>query len=149
MKRKKTLYTIGFTQKNAEKFFTLLVENNVKRIIDIRLNNTSQLAGFAKADDLKYFLKKIANIDYIYVPEMAPTKELFEEIKEHKGDWNIFEKQFIKVLLSRKIESLPVTELLDGACLLCSEDRPDNCHRRITAEYLAQKSGNLEIKHLF
>jgi uncharacterized protein (DUF488 family) len=144
-----TLYTIGFTKKNAEKFFTLLNDNGVKRIIDIRLNNTSQLAGFAKADDLKYLLKEVAGIEYVYVPEMAPTKDLLEEYKKNNGDWDVYEREFNKLLEARKVENLPIIEHLDNGCLLCSEDRPAKCHRRLTAEYLAEKLGGIEVRHLY
>lgn len=144
-----TLFTIGFTKKNAEKFFSLLIDNKVERIIDIRLNNTSQLAGFAKADDLKYLLKAVGNIDYIYVPEMAPTQNILEAYKKNKGDWKEYEKDFNKLIKIRKIENLDVTNILNNSCLLCSEDRPVNCHRRLVAEYLCKKLGNINIKHLF
>ena len=147
--KKKKLYTIGFTQKNAEKFFSLLIENNIKSIFDIRLNNTSQLAGFAKSDDLKFFLKAVAGIEYYHVPEMAPTNEIFEEFKKNNGDWKIFQKQFIKLISSRKIEDLPIIKKIENACLLCSEHLPEKCHRRLTAEYLAEKFENIEIIHLF
>lgn len=143
------LFTIGFTKKNAEKFFSLLIKNKVKRLIDIRLNNSSQLAGFAKADDLKYFLKAIAGIEYIYLPELAPTQEIMDFVKKEKGDRKTFEKKYLSLLKERKAESLNIKDLLDNSCLLCSEDKPDECHRKLAAEYLQSHWGSIDIIHLF
>jgi len=142
------LFTVGFTKKNAEKFFDILRTSGVKRIIDIRLNNVSQLAGFAKRDDLKYFLKTICDLDYIHQLELAPNKDILDEYKKNNGDWKIYEKDFIKLMGQRKIEELITRELIDHGCLLCSEDKPDQCHRRLVAEYLNDKLGNIEIIHL-
>ncbi|MCU7490361.1 MAG: DUF488 family protein [Bacteroidota bacterium] len=143
------IFTIGFTKKNAEKFFNLLTDNKVKRVIDIRLNNTSQLAGYAKAEDLKYFLKAVAGIEYTYLTELAPTQEIMDEAKKNKGDRKVFEKSYIALISKRKVEQMDIKELLDGSCLLCSEDRPDECHRKLASEYLKKKWGNVEIVHLF
>jgi len=142
------LFTIGFTKKTAEAFFTKLSKAGVKRVIDIRLNNVSQLAGFAKRDDLRYFLKTICNIDYIHKPELAPTKDILEEYKKNKGGWIVYEKGFLALLAERKPEETISRDMFDGGCLLCSEDKPDNCHRRLVAEYLSEKWGNMEIIHL-
>jgi len=142
------LFTIGFTKKSAEDFFNQLCERGVKRIVDIRLNNTSQLAGFAKRDDLRYFLETICNIDYIHLPEFAPTKEILDHFKQSKGDWAVYEKDFLSLISKRRIEEKTTRDLLDGACLLCSEDKPDRCHRRLVAEYLNDKWGNIEITHI-
>lgn len=142
------LFTIGFTKKTAEAFFTKLSKAGVKRVIDIRLNNVSQLAGFAKRDDLRYFLKTICNIDYIHKPVLAPTKDILEEYKKSKGDWSAYEKRLMVLLAERKPEETISRDMFDGGCLLCSEDKPDNCHRRLVAEYLSEKWGNMEIIHL-
>ena len=142
------LFTIGFTKKTAEAFFTKLSKAGVKRVIDIRLNNVSQLAGFAKRDDLCYFLKTICNIDYIYKPEFAPTKDIMEEYRKNKGDWSVYEKRFLTLLAERKPEGTIFRDMFDDGCLLCSEDKPDNCHRRLVAEYLSEKWGNMEVIHL-
>jgi len=142
------LFTIGFTQKSAEVFFGRLSRAGVKRVIDIRLNNVSQLAGFAKRDDLRYFLKAICGIDYIHLPELAPTQEILDHFKKKKGDWLAYEKEFRPLLSQRKPEETLSRDLFDSGCLLCSEDRPDHCHRRLVAEHLAKKWGNLEIVHL-
>ena len=142
------LFTIGFTKKTAEKFFTQLCEKDVKRVVDIRLNNTSQLAGFAKMNDLKYFLRTICEIDYVHVPELAPEQEIFDTYKKNKGDWSGFERQFLNLLANRRVEDVVSRDILDGGCLLCSEDKPDHCHRRLVAEYFNNKWGNIDIIHV-
>ena len=142
------LFTIGFTKKTAEYFFNQLCERGVKRILDVRLNNVSQLAGFAKRDDLRYFLKKICSIDYICIPELAPTKEIMDAYKKDKGAWSVYEKRFLTLMSNRRIEERLSKDILDGGCLLCSEDKPDRCHRRLVAEYLNDKWGGIEVKHI-
>jgi len=142
------LFTIGFTKKPAEAFFGRLCKTGVKRIIDIRLNNVSQLAGFAKRDDLRYFLKAICGIDYLHMPELAPTQEIMDDFKKKKGDWAVYEKAFTSLLKERRPEETLSRDLLDHACLLCSEDKPDHCHRRLVAEHLARHWGDVEIVHL-
>ena len=142
------LFTIGFTKKSAESFFTSLKSAGVGRLLDVRLNNVSQLAGFTKRDDLRYFTKAICGIGYVHVPALAPTQDILDAYKKQKGDWGLYERQFLDLMRSRRIESEVSRELLDGACLLCSEERPDRCHRRLVAEYLAEKWGGVEIEHL-
>ncbi len=142
------LYTIGFTKKSAEKFFTALSREHVKRVADIRLNNVSQLAGFAKRDDLRYFLKTICNIDYLHIPDLAPTEDILIEYKKQGENWEKYEMKFIGLMGQRKVEDTMRGIISDGDCLLCSEDKPDQCHRRLVAEYLSQKWGNLEIRHI-
>jgi len=142
------LFTIGFTKKSAEMFFKKLCDSGVKRVIDIRLNNVSQLAGFAKKDDLSYFLKTICAIEYVHVPELAPTQDILDEYKKHKGDWTIYEKKFMELIIKRGIENKLSRELFDNACLLCSEGKPHHCHRRLVAEYLKSKWGDIEITHI-
>jgi uncharacterized protein (DUF488 family) len=142
------LFTIGFTQKTAQKFFDTLVKSGVKRVIDTRLNNVSQLAGFTKKTDLEYFLKKIGNIEYIHILELAPTKDILDEYKKNKGDWSVYEQKFLHLMTEREIEKKVRPELLDGGCLLCSEAKPHYCHRRLVAEYLSTKWGNVKICHL-
>ncbi len=146
--KKINLYTIGFTKKSAKEFFTKLRDPGVNRILDIRLNNTSQLAGFAKKDDLKFFLKEIAGIEYLHLVQLSPTKEILDSYKKKKIDWTEYQRQFTKMMEERRIETLMSKELADGDCLLCSEDSPKHCHRRLVAEYLKNKLGNLEINHL-
>jgi len=142
------VFTIGFTKTSAESFFTRLQKAGVKKVIDVRLNNTSQLAGFAKKDDLRYFLAALCGIEYVHLPELAPTQEMFEAYKKRKGKWIDFEKQFYALMKSRRIEKSMPRESFDGACLLCSEDNPDHCHRRLVAEYLKNKWGEIDIVHL-
>jgi len=142
------IFTIGFTKKSAESFFTKLQLAGVRQLVDVRLNNVSQLAGFAKRDDLRYFLRAICNIDYVHLPELAPTQQILDEYKKHNGDWGLYERQFIDLLTARQIENKVTRELLEGACLLCSEDSPSRCHRRLVAEYLKDKWGNVQIEHI-
>jgi uncharacterized protein (DUF488 family) len=143
------LFTIGFTKKSAETFFTRLAESGVSRLIDVRLNNVSQLAGFAKRDDLRYFTRAICRIDYQHLPELAPTPEILHRYKSQKTmDWDTYRPRFLDLLRQRRIEETVSPKLLDGACLLCSEDKPDHCHRSLIAEYLQGKWGGIEIVHL-
>ena len=142
------LFTIGFTRKSAEHFFTALSKAGVQRVLDIRLNNVSQLAGFAKRDDLRFFLKAICGIDYLHRPDLAPSKELLDEYRKNGGDWPTYKSGFLELIAERQIEKRVSKELIDGGCLLCSEEAPDHCHRRLVAEYLADKWGNVEITHI-
>jgi len=141
------IFTIGFSQKSAEEFFTLLTKNGVKKLIDIRLNNKSQLAGFANAKHLPYFLK-LHNIEYEYRPELAPTKELLDGYKKKEISWQEYEKIYNEILLNRDILNLLVAEELNNSVLLCSEPTANQCHRRLVAEYIAKHFDNVEIKHL-
>jgi uncharacterized protein (DUF488 family) len=143
------IFTIGFTKKSAETFFTRLMNAGVKRLIDVRLNNVSQLAGFTKKDDLRYFTRAICNIDYVHLPELAPTAEILDPYKKAKnGDWQLYEHQFLDLMRSRHIESTVAREMLDGGCLLCSEEKPHQCHRRLVAEYLKEHWPDVEIEHI-
>lgn len=142
------LFTIGFTKKSAEDFFTRLQRAGVRRVIDTRLNNTSQLAGFAKAGDLKYLLKAIAGIEYEHVPALCPTHDLLDAFKKRKGAWEEYERAFSELIEERRISETVPRGLLDGGCLLCSEDTPERCHRRLVAEHLRDRWGDVEIVHL-
>jgi uncharacterized protein (DUF488 family) len=142
------LFTIGFTKKNAETFFTKLIQFGVDKIIDIRLNNVSQLAGFTKKDDLIYFLKTICDCDYAHEPLLAPTKEILDAYKKKEISWSDYENQFNDLLISRKAETLLTPSDLNMACLLCSEPIPDKCHRRLVAEFFKQAYANIEIMHI-
>ncbi|TVS09929.1 MAG: DUF488 domain-containing protein [Planctomycetaceae bacterium] len=142
------VYTIGFTQKSAEKFFDLLRQADVKRVVDVRLNNSGQLAGFSKKDDLVFFLKELCGIDYIHVPELAPTKEILDAYKKHKGSWEVYEEEFMSLMEKRRIDEAIARDIVDQGCLLCSEHKPHHCHRRLVAEYLAQKWGQFDTRHL-
>ena len=140
--------TIGFTHKNAEDFFTRLQKSGVKCVVDVRLNNVSQLAGFSKRDDLKYFLKTILGLDYVHMPILAPTQDILDEFKKNKGDWKVYEEKFLRLIEARRIEKQVPREVIDEGCLLCSEDKPHHCHRRLVAEYLREKWGGVRIDHL-
>lgn len=142
------IYTIGFTKKTAEQFFEKLKRAGVERIVDVRLNNVSQLAGFAKRDDLRYFARQICGIDYVHLPELAPTKDILDAYKKHKGEWSAYEKKFIELMEARRIEERIPPDAIAGGCLLCSEDKPDHCHRRLVAEYLRDRWGTMDIQHL-
>ena len=142
------VFTIGFTKKTAEAFFTSLIRAGVKRVIDIRLNNVSQLAGFAKRDDLCYFLRTIGGIDYHHCPDLAPTQQILDAFKKSKGNWSVYEKDFLTLLSTREVERKITPVLLNEACLLCSEEKPLQCHRRLVAEYVSSKWANIEIIHL-
>ena len=140
--------TIGFTHKRAEEFFSRLQKAGVKRVVDVRLNNVSQLAGFSKRDDLKYFSKTILGADYVHLPVLAPPSDLLDDYKKKKGDWKIFEARFLDIIRERKIEDQVDRELLEESCLLCSEDEPHHCHRRLVAEYLRDRWDDVKIEHL-
>jgi uncharacterized protein YeaO (DUF488 family) len=142
------LYTIGFTEKTAKEFFTLLQKAGVKKILDVRINNMSQLAGFAKGKDLEYFAKAILNIDYEHNIDLAPTKELLKNYRDKNVSWTQYEKEYIAILDKRNILKKINFENLDSVCLLCSEHKPDMCHRRLLAEYLKQINKEIEIIHL-
>lgn len=143
-----TLYTIGFTKKNAELFFETLKRNNINLLLDIRLNNVSQLAGYTKKDDLKYFLKEICNIQYLHMPELSPTKEILDNFKKNIISWTDYEEKFLNLYQTRPIEKLLKNISLDHACLLCSEATPEKCHRRLVAEQFLQSKFIDRIVHL-
>jgi uncharacterized protein (DUF488 family) len=149
MTKSMELFTIGFTQKTAQEFFELLMKSGVKTVIDTRINNVSQLAGFAKQKDLKYFLKTIGNIEYIHILDFAPTKELLDDYKKKRIDWPTYETKFRELIKKRKIETKINPQILDQSCLLCSEATPHQCHRRLVAEYLQQKLTDvINLNHL-
>lgn len=141
--------TIGFTKTTAEGFFERLLRAGTKKIVDVRLHNTSQLAGFAKASDLAYFLKKVGNIQYVHQPLLAPTDAMLKSYKKEKGEWKLYEQQFLQLMAERQIEKRLSLDLLNGSCLLCSEASPHHCHRRLVCEYLNEKwGGALNVHHL-
>lgn len=142
------IFTIGFTKTSAESFFSRLQQAGVKKVVDVRLNNVSQLAGFAKKDDLRYFLKAIGGIAYAHEPKLAPTQSMLDAYKKAGGDWSDYEKRFLALMAERRVEQTVPRSELDEACLLCSEDRPHHCHRRLVVEYLQQKWGGMEVHHL-
>ena len=143
------IYTIGFTRKTAEEFFALLTGAGVETLVDIRLHNRSQLAGFAKQGDLAWFARELAGIEYVHVPEFAPTQELFDAFKKHGGPWETFEGGFLQLMDERGAYGSFDRELLrQNPCFLCSEPAPEHCHRRLVAEALAATEPGLGVVHL-
>jgi len=143
------IFTIGFTRKSAKEFFNLLKQNEIERIIDIRLHNTNQLAGFTKKEDLKFFLKEILGCEYYHFEFLAPTEEIIKAYRE-TGDWVGYEKGYFQLLEERQVAKRLDKKFFEekACCLLCSEPTPEHCHRRLVAEYLAKLWGNVEIIHL-
>jgi len=143
------IYTIGFTKKSAEQFFSLLKKNNVKYIIDVRVNNSSQLAGFTKGNDLQYFLKELLGIGYIQDTLLAPSREIFNAYRDKSITWSELEVDFIKLLEERNIKKHveeDISGILEDSCLLCSEETPERCHRKLVAEYIQREYDNEEIR---
>ncbi|MBN8429182.1 MAG: DUF488 domain-containing protein [Xanthomonadales bacterium] len=141
------IFTIGFTKTSAEHFFSRLKRSGATKIIDVRLNNVSQLAGFAKRDDLRYFASAICGMHYEHLPVLAPTQSMLDGFKKKGGAWDSYAEQFTALMRERRIETLDPARL-DGACLLCSEDKPHACHRRLVAEYLSEQWQSVKIVHL-
>ena len=143
------IYTVGFTKHTAEEFFESLKEAGIEQLIDVRLNNSSQLAGFAKRDDLRYFLQRICGAEYVHEPRLAPTQGLLDAFKKQKGTWDVYEKGFLELMTQRRIEDLLPRSLFDRrAVLLCSEHTPERCHRRLVIEYLNERWGDITAVHL-
>lgn len=143
------VFTIGFTKKSARHFFSVLRRVGVSRVIDVRLNNASQLAGFAKKQDLEFFLRELVQIEYEHCTDLAPTQDMLDRFKKQHGEWRDYERAFIELMARRKIEQMVSPDLLENACLLCSEHLPHRCHRRLVVEYLNNVwGGRLHIEHL-
>jgi uncharacterized protein (DUF488 family) len=143
------LYTIGFTQKSAERFFSLLRENGIERVVDIRLHPGGQLAGFAKQDDLRFFLARLADCDYHHLPLLAPSEELFSDYRRNR-DWERYTQRFEALMDERQVPDVLERRLFEErvACLLCSEASPERCHRRLVTERLARHWPGVEVIHL-
>ncbi len=142
------VWTIGFTKKTAQQFFTKLKQSGATRLVDVRLNNVSQLAGFTKRNDLEYFVRELSSMEYVHLPELAPTQEMLDAYKKDGGDWAEYERKFLALMRTREIEKTVSKEVIAAGCLLCSEDKPHHCHRRLVAEYLRDAWGDVEINHL-
>lgn len=143
------VYTTGFTKKTAEEFFESLRRAGIRRLLDVRLNNSSQLAGFSKRDDLAYFLRELCGAEYIHEPLLAPTQVMLDTYRKRKGSWEDYERRFLALMAERKIEERISPSLFAvPVVLLCSEASPDHCHRRLVLEYLQSKWGDLRIIHL-
>lgn len=143
------LFTIGFTKKNAQQFFSLLRQGGVKKVLDTRLNNISQLAGFTKRDDLSFFLKEVAGIGYEHAEQLAPTDDMLKRYKKGQISWDAYAADYQALIEDRRVESKFKPEDLDGVCLLCSEATPHHCHRRLAAEFFQRQLGcGVDIIHL-
>ena len=143
------IYTIGFTRKTAAEFFEALKKAEIKRIIDVRLNNRSQLAGFTKQGDIEYFLRELCNAEYLHMPILSPTKDMLKDYRQKNITWEKYMDRFNSLLEERKIAETLDKELFSvPTVLLCSESTPDHCHRRLLAEHLKGKWPNVTISHL-
>lgn len=143
------VYTIGFTKRTAADFFGALKRSGVRRVLDVRLNNSSQLSGFTKRDDLPFFLKEICGTEYIHEPLLAPTQDILDDYKKKKGSWQEYERRFLALMAKREVEDKVDRNLFAlPTALLCSETTADHCHRRLVLEYLKSKWGDLKIVHL-
>ena len=149
-----TLYTIGFTQKTAEQFFETLKNHEISLLIDIRLNNSSQLSGFAKSDCLPYFLKEICGAEYLHISELAPTKEILDDYKKKKMSWNDYEVKY-RSLIQKRDESSGICKHFSetyrqyqNIVLLCSEPTAEKCHRRLAAELICQANPEITVRHI-
>jgi uncharacterized protein (DUF488 family) len=143
------IYTIGFAKKSAEEFFGRLRQHRIQLLVDVRLHNTSQLAGFTKKADLSYFLREILGAQYLHEPMLAPTEELLRDYQKGRISWAEYERSFLELLRQRQVEKhIPKNLFAKPTVLLCSEYAADYCHRRLVAEYLAEKWGSVDIIHL-
>ena len=145
------VYTLGFTRRTAEDFFGALRQAGVRRLLDVRLGNVSQLSAFTKRDDLTFFLRELCGAEYVHEPLLAPTRDMRDAFKRDGGSWAEYERSFLDLLEQRMVEERLDPELFAGpTALLCSERQPSHCHRRLVLEYLQQrwKAVPLEIVHL-
>lgn len=142
------IYTIGFTKKTAEWFFGLLRKSGAKRLVDVRLRNTSGLSGFAKKDDLAWFLRELCKMDYIHLPQLSPTGEMLDAYRKKHKSWDIYEREFLALMEERRIAQKGVKRAINNSVLMCSEHKPEHCHRRLVVEYLQRHWSAVEIKHL-
>lgn len=143
-----TIYTIGFTRKGAERFFGLLQDAGVRLLLDIRARPESQLAGFARAPDLAWLLKRLYGIDYLRVSSLAPTKGLLADYRAAKLGWDDYARRYLAEMDPPRIEAELAGIDLNRACLLCAEDSADQCHRRLAAEWLKDRTPGTGIIHL-
>ena len=143
-----TLHTIGFTKKPASAFFALLRDSGAKRLVDVRLNPGGQLSGFAKGSDLAYFLRELCGMDYLHMPELSPTRPMLDGLRKGHRHWPTYEREFLALMEERRIAEKVDRESLANSVLLCSEDSPERCHRRLVAEHLQRRWGDVEVVHL-
>ena len=143
------IFTIGFTKSSAAEFFGRLRIAGIRKLMDVRLNNRSQLAGFAKRDDLAFFLREICQADYEHQPLLAPDQEMLDEYKKNGGEWAVYEERFFHLMEQRRIETvLTPDDFTPATVLLCSEATPEHCHRRLVIEYLQRHWPDIQAVHL-
>ncbi len=151
------LYTIGFKKRSAEKFFTILKDSNIQKLIDVRRKNNSLFSGFTKKQDLRFFLEECFAIIYEHIPEFAPSEGLLKSYRKRIGSkkydlnaWDDYERQFYREVLSKPIVGRfkIAVETFSSVCLLCSEEKADYCHRRLLAEYFERQLSNIKVIHL-
>jgi len=143
------IYTIGFTKRTAAEFFGALKRAGIKRLLDVRLNNVSQLAGFTKREDLRFFLREICGAEYVHQSLLAPTQDMLDTYKKQKGSWQEYEKKFLQLMEERRIEDrIDRNQFLIPTVLLCSEATAEHCHRRLVLDYLQGKWSDIKIVHL-
>ena len=144
------IFTIGFTRKTAEEFFTCLEDSGVKRVVDVRLYNMTQLLGFSKYPDIEYFLRNLSGIDYVHDLQFAPSQKLLDSYKKGIIGWDDYEKEFAELMKYRDIDTYIADNYSDAEnyCLLCAEVSPEYCHRRLVAEKIRDVLGDVEIIHL-
>ena len=143
------VFTIGFTKKPASVFFGSLRERGIRLLMDVRLNNKSQLSGFAKRADLEYFLAELCGAGYVHEPLLAPTQEMLSAYRAKRLTWSEYERAYLELITNRRVETqIDRRRFETPTVLLCSELKPDRCHRRLAIDYLAQAWGSLQIKHL-
>ncbi len=142
-------FTIGFTKTTAKDFFGRIRRAGATVVLDVRLNNTSQLSGFAKSEDLSFFLKEISGVAYRHMPILAPEGDKLTDYRKGGLSWQQYQAYFLDLMRRRKIQDVLSPQMFEGACLLCSEDTPHQCHRRLVCEYLNSHWDNkLRVKHL-
>jgi uncharacterized protein (DUF488 family) len=143
------IYTIGFTKKSAAQFFGALKDADIEQLVDVRLNNVSQLAGFTKRDDLAFFMESICGAGYVHEPLLAPSQEMLDRYKKHGGSWEEYEIEFLDLMASRRVEhEIARATFEPRTVLLCSEPTPERCHRRLVVEYLAKHWDDVVAVHL-
>lgn len=143
-----TIHTIGFTKKAAAEFFGMLRASGARRVVDVRLRNTSGLAGFTKRRDLPWFLRELCGMDYLHLPRLAPTGHLLDAYRNGETRWPQYEEEFLRLMERRLVHVGVPREVVDGSVLLCSEESPERCHRRLVAEHLQRRWRDVEIVHL-
>jgi len=143
------IYSIGFTQKSAAQFFGALKTAGIRRLMDVRLNNKSQLAGFTKSSDLPFFLRELCDASYVHEPLLAPSQEMLDTYKKKKGSWSNYEEQFLALMSTRDISNvLDQAGFEQATVLLCSEPTSEQCHRRLVLEYLQRRWDGVIVRHL-